>query len=260
MAPSSVTHNRISLRRTGQWLLDLLFPLYTFGLTRERKRYWQRLPARRAAKLFVALFFVLSGVAFFLDLLAGGVYPLWGVILVAVMMGGLRLVTIQTELRRPRFMIVPMLLILAAFLLFARLPRQERSPEFTRQRMATDGTYLFLTMMLGYRLFLSFATTEGIAHVALQTELSFAHAIQSTLVPPISYCGRGLYVFGCTVPSAKVGGDLVDLVADGDRVFAYLADVSGHGDFRRHFDGHAENRDTPSLAYTTAAPRTSEER
>jgi hypothetical protein len=87
MAPSSVTPNRISLRRTGQWLLDLLFPLYTFGLTRDRKRYWQRLPARRAAKLFVALFFVLSGVAFFLDLLAVGIYPLWGVILVAVMMG-----------------------------------------------------------------------------------------------------------------------------------------------------------------------------
>ena len=128
MAPSSVTHNGLVCDAQRQWLLDLLFPLYTFGLTRERKRYWQRLPARRAAKLFVALFLVLSGVAFFLDLLAGGVYPLWGVILVAVMLGGLRVVTIQTELRRPRFMIVPMLLIFAAFLLFARLPRQERYP------------------------------------------------------------------------------------------------------------------------------------
>jgi serine phosphatase RsbU (regulator of sigma subunit) len=84
-------------------------------------------------------------------------------------------------------------------------------------------------MMIGYRFFLSFTTTEGIAHVALQTELSFAHAIQSTLVPPISYKSRSLDVFGCTVPSAKVGGDLVDLVVYGDRVFVYLADVSGHG-------------------------------
>src|ERR1700728_1018795 len=148
MAPSSVDPNRISLERTGHWLLDLLFPLYTFGLTRERKRYWQRLPTRRAAKLFVALFFVLSGGAFFLDLLAGCVYPFWGIISVAVMLGGLRVVTIQIEVRRPRFMIVPMLMILAAFLLFALLPRQERTPEFTRQRMAIDGTYLFLTMML----------------------------------------------------------------------------------------------------------------
>lgn len=229
MAPPSLTHERVSLRRTGQWLLDLLFPLYTFGLTRERRRYWQLLPARRAAKLFVALFLVLSGVPFFLDLLAGGIYPLWGVLLFAVTLGGLRVVTILTELRRPRLMIVPMLMILAAFLLFARLPRQERTPEFTRQRTVMDGSYVFVTIMLGYRLFLSFTTTEGVAHVALQTELSFAHAIQSTLVPPIAYSGRGLEVFGCSVPSAKVGGDLVDLVADGDKVFVYLADVSGHG-------------------------------
>jgi hypothetical protein len=229
MAPPSLTRERISLRRTAQWLLDLLFPLYTFGLTRERRRYWQLLPAGRAAKLFVALFLILSGVPFFLDLLAGGTYPLWGVLLFAVTLGTLRVVTILTELRRPRLMIVPILMIFATFFLFARLPRQERTPEFTRRRSVMDGSYVFLTIMLGYRLFLSFTTTEGVAHVALQTELSFAHAIQSTLVPPVSYCGGALDVYGCSVPSAKVGGDLVDLVADGDRVFVYLADVSGHG-------------------------------
>jgi hypothetical protein len=203
--------------------------LYTFALTRERRQYWHFLPARRAAKLFVALFLVLSGVPFFVDLLAGGIYPFGWILLLAMTLGALRVITVLVELRRPRFLVVSILMILAVFLSFGRLPRQERTPEFTRRRIAIDGTYLFLTMMIGYRLFLSFTTTEGIAHVALQTELSFAHAIQSTLVPPISYKGRSLDVFGCTVPSAKVGGDLVDLVVSGDRVFVYLADVSGHG-------------------------------
>jgi hypothetical protein len=229
MAPPSVTHTRIRLQRAALWLLDLLFPLYTFGLTRERRRYWRLLPARRAAKLFLALFLVLSSAAFFVDLLAGGIYPLWGVLLLAVLLGGLRVVTIVTELRRPRWMVVPILLMFAAFLLFGRLPRQQRTPEFTRQRTVMDVAYIFLAMMFGYRLFLSFITTEGITHVAVQTELSLAHAIQNTLVPPVSYSARGLEVFGCTVPSAKVGGDLVDLVADGDEVLVYLADVSGHG-------------------------------
>ena len=87
MASSPGTHDRMSLRRTAVWLLDLVFPLYTFGLTRERRQYWQRLPAQRATKLFLALFLVLSGVPFFVDLLAGGIYPLWGVILVAVTLG-----------------------------------------------------------------------------------------------------------------------------------------------------------------------------
>ena len=229
MAPPSGTHASIRLRRAALLFLDLLFPLYTFGLTRERRRYWRLLPTRRAAKLFVALFLVLGGVPFFLDLLAGGTYPLWVILLFAVMLGTLRVVTILTELRRPRLMIIPILMIFAAFVLFARLPQQERTAEFTRRRTIMDGTYVFLSIMLGYRLFLSFTTTEGVAHVALQTELSFAHGLQSTLVPPVSYCGRSVEVFGCSVPSAKVGGDLVDLVADGDKVLVYLADVSGHG-------------------------------
>ena len=229
MAPPFITSERIRLRRAALFLLDLVFPLYTFALTRERRQYWQFLPARRAAKLFVALFLVLSGVPFFVDLLAGGIYPFGWILLLAMTLGALRVITVLVELRRPRFIVVSILMILAVFLSFGRLPRQERTPEFTRRRIAIDGTYLFLTMMIGYRLFLSFTTTEGIAHVALQTELSFAHAIQSTLVPPISYKGRSLDVFGCTVPSAKVGGDLVDLVVSGDRVFVYLADVSGHG-------------------------------
>jgi serine phosphatase RsbU (regulator of sigma subunit) len=39
-----------------------------------------------------------------------------------------------------------------------------------------------------------------------------------------------LEAYGRTIPSAEVGGDLVDLVADPQQgVFAYLADVSGHG-------------------------------
>jgi Stage II sporulation protein E (SpoIIE) len=229
MAPPSVTHERVGLRRAALLLLDLVFPLYTFGLTRERRRYWRLLPTRRAAKLFVALFLVLGGVPFFLDLLAGGTFPLWGVLLFAVALGTLRVVTILTELRRPRLMIIPIFIIFAAFFLFARLPRQERTPEFTRRRIVMDGSYVFLSIMLGYRLFLSFTTTEGVAHVTLQTELSFAHGLQSTLVPPISYCGQSVQVFGCSIPSAKVGGDLVDLVADGDNVLVYLADVSGHG-------------------------------
>jgi len=32
-----------------------------------------------------------------------------------------------------------------------------------------------------------------------------------------------------SVPSGEMGGDLVDLVQDGDKWIAYLADVSGHG-------------------------------
>jgi serine phosphatase RsbU (regulator of sigma subunit) len=87
-----------------------------------------------------------------------------------------------------------------------------------------------VAMLLGYRLFLNFANTEGIAHIQLETELALAHRLQKTLVPTFSYRGPALEAYGRTIPSAEVGGDLVDLVADPQQgVFAYLADVSGHG-------------------------------
>jgi hypothetical protein len=114
MAAPFGTHERISLPRAALGLVDLFLPLYTFGLTRERRQYWQLLPARRAAKLFLALFLVLSGVAFFIDLLAGGIYALWGVSLFAATLGALHVVTILTALQRPRFMIVPIVLIVGS--------------------------------------------------------------------------------------------------------------------------------------------------
>jgi sigma-B regulation protein RsbU (phosphoserine phosphatase) len=92
-----------------------------------------------------------------------------------------------------------------------------------------DGIGIFFAMMFGYRLFLSFAATEGIAHVKLQTELAFAQAIQTTLAPPVRYHNSGLEAYGGTRPSDAVGGDLVDLVESDGSVFAYVADVSGHG-------------------------------
>ena len=219
----------MTLRRAGQWLLDLLFPLYTLASTPERRRYWRTLPIWRAAKLFAAVFFILSGAAFFIDLSFSGGYPLWAVFLLAAVLGGLHIIVILAELRSPRFAILPMLMIAMAIFLFGRVPQQRHTQEFTRHRIILDATCLFVTMLISYRLFLSFATGEGMAHVAFETELSFAHAIQKTLVPPLSFRGHGLEAFGCTLPSAKVGGDLVDLVADSENVFAYLADVSGHG-------------------------------
>jgi len=53
--------------------------------------------------------------------------------------------------------------------------------------------------------------------------------IQSTLVPPIAYQGACVEAHGQTIPKDDLGGDLVDLVADGREVIAYVADVSGHG-------------------------------
>jgi hypothetical protein len=217
-------------QRAGQLLLDVTFPLYGIGSTLERRRYWQGLSFGRSVKLFGGIFFILSGAAFFVDLLAFGAYPLWSVFLLAFALGILHILVVLVELRRPRLLTLPVLMIVAVYLAFSHLQQGAiAAPEIARRRIILDSSGLFAAMMLGYRLFLSFVVTEGIGHVRLQTELAFAHAIQATLVPPVDYSDIGIQAYGCTVPSDQVGGDLVDLIAANGSVLAYVADVSGHG-------------------------------
>jgi sigma-B regulation protein RsbU (phosphoserine phosphatase) len=83
---------------------------------------------------------------------------------------------------------------------------------------------------LAYASFMNFIQRLGTRAVRMQTELAIAQGIQQTLVPAIDVRSGRLEIYGVSIPSAEVGGDLVDLVAlpDGS-LFAYVADVSGHG-------------------------------
>lgn len=221
----------MNIRGTGRVLLEIALPWYGVASTPERRRYWKNLPLRRSAKLLAAVFFILSGIAFILDIFSmKDPFPLWTVFLMAGVFGSLNILVVIAELRYPR-LLFPMLVILPiAILAFVRIPRQHHKvAELDANRIAFDTGYLLTVLLVGYRLFVSFITTEGVTHVQLQTELSFAHAIQNTLAPPITYKSTFLEVYGHTLPSEMVGGDLVDLAVTNNSVLIYLADVSGHG-------------------------------
>jgi serine phosphatase RsbU (regulator of sigma subunit) len=222
--------NRKTITRAARWLIELAYPLYGFASTPERRRYWRDLPLRRAAKLFAAVFFVLAGVPFFIDALSSRSYPLVALITISAITGVLHVIVIICELRRPPWMVLPVLLTVAAYSSLAKLPKITEPLPLREHRLILDASCLMVAMLLGYRLFLNFANTEGIAHIQLETELALAHRLQKTLVPTFSYRGTAVEAYGRTIPSTEVGGDLVDLVADPQQgVFAYLADVSGHG-------------------------------
>jgi len=227
------SRNTSSFRHTVRSLLDFLLPLYSITSTPERSRYWRAMPIRRSAKLLVAVFFTLSGVAFFADLMNSGSYPLWGILLLGCVSGGLSVLMLLAHVRYPRFLLpTPALMVVGLILALIFLPKRPGiiQPEAAHQRIIFDAVGLFSAMLLGYRFFVGFAITEGLAHVQLQTELALAQAIQTTLVPPISYRTAVLEMYGRTIPSEAVGGDLVDVAASADgAVLAYLADVSGHG-------------------------------
>jgi serine phosphatase RsbU (regulator of sigma subunit) len=63
----------------------------------------------------------------------------------------------------------------------------------------------------------------------MQTELSLAHGLQATLVPTLSFQTPRFEVYGKSIPSTEMGGDLIDVVESDGSLLAYVADISGHG-------------------------------
>jgi sigma-B regulation protein RsbU (phosphoserine phosphatase) len=62
----------------------------------------------------------------------------------------------------------------------------------------------------------------------LQTELTLAHGIQATLVPAVSVRSTNFEIYGKSIPSAEMGGDLIDVIQSDGKLLAYVADISGH--------------------------------
>ena len=194
--------------------------------------YWRTMSLGRMKKLLAAAFFTVSVLGFVLDLLLlnrphlgrGLVWPL--------LLGALATGTLAARIKGSRLYpaIHLILLAVACFAFFfpyasARLP----VPEALKQRVAFDGIAILLCTAFGYRLLQSFLSQEGLASVRMQTELSLAHEIQATLVPTVSFQNSTFEIYGRSVPSTEMGGDLIDVIESDGSLLAYIADVSGHG-------------------------------
>src|ERR1700733_3419775 len=91
---------------------------------------------------------------------------------------------------------------------------------------AVGTIFIFALLLFLIRRF-SLARQE---ETRLASELESAHSIQRTLVPLISASFSGYDLNGLSLPSEKVGGDLVDVALLPNRsALAYVADISGHG-------------------------------
>jgi serine phosphatase RsbU (regulator of sigma subunit) len=48
-------------------------------------------------------------------------------------------------------------------------------------------------------------------------------------VPTVSFKTETFDVYGKSIPSTEMGGDLIDVIASDGSLLAYVADISGHG-------------------------------
>jgi len=96
-------------------------------------------------------------------------------------------------------------------------------------RLFVDGTGAIAALMGGYSLFIHFINSSASRYLRVRTEIDLARDIHRVLVPPIDCRIGSVEFYGWSFASGEVGGDLVDVVEDGDGWLGYVADVSGHG-------------------------------
>lgn len=92
-----------------------------------------------------------------------------------------------------------------------------------------EGALLVTMIVTAYLIFILFFQNEGVRTIRMITELSLAKQIHGSLIPPINATHGRLELYGRSVASAEMGGDLIDVVHRNGATDIIIADVSGHG-------------------------------
>ncbi len=194
--------------------------------------YWHLLPLGRMKTFMAGYFFIGAAGGFALDLLqlnasrvAGGFF--WPV-LVGTGATALRVAGIK------RFRVIPPLFLLVVVTGWLGYWASHVSPPLpvpvaVHRRVLFDAIGILVGIGFGARFLTFFAGTEGLDSVRMQTELSLAHGIQATLVPTVSFQNASFELYGKSIPSTEMGGDLIDVIETDGGLVAYVADISGHG-------------------------------
>ena len=194
--------------------------------------YWRTLPMRSRGKFLVSAFVTWCAVGFVIDLLLVNHQPLGRGFFWPIYFGTLGAALFAARMGRTGF-VPALLLIMGVGLWLAVRISLHSSPapdlEAMHRRVVFDAIGILVGTTVGYRLLVDFIRTEGLATVRIQTELALAHGIQATLVPTLSLEGDRFDVYGKSIPSAEMGGDLIDAVERDGTLLTYVADISGHG-------------------------------
>jgi hypothetical protein len=226
-------------KRIEQWrgMLSTAYPTAS-------SPYWRKLPLRRMKSLLAGVFFSVAVVGFAFDLLQLPLPPLARGFFWPLVLGGTAVGLLVTQIRR-----VPILLVAIVVLVWfvgglsglgwfglgwltyptSLIWAPSLIPRAMAVRILFDAIGVWACIALGVRLLLSFVTTEGSAAVRMHTELDLAHGIQATLVPTVSFETSKFEVYGRSIPSTEMGGDLIDVIESDGSLLAYVADISGHG-------------------------------
>jgi len=194
--------------------------------------YWRMLPLGRMKMFLAGYFFIGAAGGFALDLLQLNASRVGGGFFWPVLVGTGAMALRAAAIKRVR--VIPLLFLLVVLIAWLGY-RSSHVSTLPPPRVAVHRRVLFdaigtlVGIAFGVRFMLLFAGTQGVASVRMQTELSLAHGIQATLVPTVSFRNPSFELYGKSIPSTEMGGDLIDVVESDGGLVAYVADISGHG-------------------------------
>ena len=191
------------------------------------------MPLSRLKFLLLGVFCLTGMIGCLLDAVVLGAKPFGEVIVWIVFTGIMAVIYLVLALRAPRWLLAGVVFHLVAShvvrFLIAQFHLNRPAPDLPSGVRFAAVTSIVLCL-LSCAFFLLFFYCEARHSIRLQTELSLAHDMQKTLVPPMELSAEGWELYGVSLPSDNVGGDLVDVVTQQDgSLVAYIADISGHG-------------------------------
>ena len=205
--------------------------------------HWKDLPVARLQKLIWAVFFTTTSIGFVFELMVLVMRrrsmlpgtPVGGAVVSSLF--GAACVSFLSIKLRPKWAICLNvltygLLAIVVWLFFSAMNRPYGGALSLRGQTLSVLVNLFglvVAMVVGYQLFLIFINREAAAHIRARNELDLAYRIQTTLVPPVLLDTPVVEIYGRSLPSEQVGGDLVDAVDRDGWAIAYILDISGHG-------------------------------
>jgi uncharacterized membrane protein SirB2 len=200
----------------------------------ERAKFWRTIPPL-SNTVFLAAVFCLFGTIGFLGMGVNPdlVSPLQTALLVLISGGFAVAYAVALTRHKPRafYFLVPCHFVAVSLLprLHHRAAARFIIPPALQHKILLDNIGAMILVIGGYILFLIFFQREGTRYFKVHTEMRLASEIHRELVPSFVLQIGEFELHGVSQPSGEVGGDLVDVIREGNRWFGYVADVSGHG-------------------------------
>jgi hypothetical protein len=200
--------------------------------------YWKSVPPAPRIVFLLGVFFIFDIIGSAVDTAGMGLQSTTRYLVSVVLFGVFAIVyascgiLLRGNSWKVIFLIIPVqMIVLGAVFRFMPTPRQMGTADISHlhRRLILDAALTISSMVLAYSCFIFVFISEGRRYFRVHAEMELASEIHRVLVPKIETKIGNFEFYGRSLPSGQVGGDLIDLVQNGDQWIAYIADVSGHG-------------------------------